>query len=63
MRGTVPQIMYEWEGLKFNLSKGEMWREPIEDLRDLVTRMVNNKGVCITECMREGNGRHGVKHT
>jgi hypothetical protein len=38
---SVPQIMYEWEGLKFNLSRGEIWREPIEDIRELVTRMVN----------------------
>jgi hypothetical protein len=45
--------MYEWEGLKFNLSRGELWREPIENLRELVTRMVNykKKGICKIECM------------
>jgi hypothetical protein len=38
---SVPQIMYEWEGLKYNLSKVEYWREPLEDIRELVTRMMH----------------------
>ena len=38
---TVPQIMYEWEGLRYNLSKVEYWREPLEDIRELVTRMMH----------------------
>ncbi len=35
--------MYEWEGLKYNLSKVEYWREPLEDIRELVTRMMHQR--------------------
>jgi len=38
---SVPQIMFEWEGLRYNLSKVEYWREPLEDIRELVTRMMH----------------------
>jgi len=33
--------MFEWEGLRYNLSKVEYWREPLEDIRELVTRMMH----------------------
>jgi hypothetical protein len=37
---TVPQCMYELEGLVRNLSRGEVWREQVEDIPELVARMM-----------------------
>ena len=38
---SVPQVMYEWDGLRYTLAKVEYWREPLEDIRELVIRMVH----------------------
>jgi hypothetical protein len=38
---SVPQVMYEWDGLMYTLAKVEYWREPLEDIRELVIRMVH----------------------
>jgi hypothetical protein len=32
--------MYELEGLVKNLSRGEVWREQVEDIPELVARMM-----------------------
>jgi hypothetical protein len=32
--------MYELEGLVRNMSRGEMWREQVEDIPELVGRMM-----------------------
>jgi hypothetical protein len=37
---TVPQCLYELEGLVKNMSRGEVWREQIEDIPELVGRMM-----------------------
>ncbi len=37
---TVPQCMYELEGLVSSMSRGETWREQVEDIRELVGRMM-----------------------
>jgi hypothetical protein len=37
---TVPQCMYELEGLVRNLARGEVWREQVEDIPELVARMM-----------------------
>jgi hypothetical protein len=37
---TVPQCLYELEGLVRNMSRGEVWREQVEDIPELVDRMM-----------------------
>jgi hypothetical protein len=37
---TAPQCMYELEGLVNNMSRGEVWREQVEDIPELVGRMM-----------------------
>jgi hypothetical protein len=37
---TVPQCMYELEGLVNSMSRGETWREQVEDIPELVGRMM-----------------------
>jgi hypothetical protein len=37
---TVPQCMYEKEGLISILAKGEVWQKQVEDIPELVSRML-----------------------
>jgi hypothetical protein len=37
---TVPQCMYELEGLVKNMSRGEVWREQVEDIPEFAGRMM-----------------------